>query len=175
MNSSPPWPACIKAEIRAKHLQLIVDLEAEPPILCMPIRRDCSRCCSISPVKNATKFTLSSGRGQNRPCELARTTPPAALDIQVHVKDTGIGMSPDILGRLFQPFRNKAPDETVRRYGGLGLASAISSCLDGCPGGETAWRSVKGWSAKDPRFLLQLLGRASVWHGTGSAAFRHWW
>jgi len=55
----------------------------------------------------------------------------------VAVRDTGIGISPDVLGRLFEPF-SQAPQEIDRSHGGLGLGLATVKGLVELHGGSVA-------------------------------------
>jgi hypothetical protein len=54
--------------------------------------------------------------------------------VEVSIRDSGIGMSREVLERLFVPFE-QGTAETVRRYGGLGLGMAISKALMDAQGG----------------------------------------
>ncbi len=79
----------------------------------------------INLATNAVKFT-SSG-------EIVLGVEPVALSgdqIEMHfwVRDTGIGMTPEQLARLFQSF-SQADTSTTRKYGGTGLGLAISKKL----------------------------------------------
>jgi signal transduction histidine kinase/CheY-like chemotaxis protein len=59
------------------------------------------------------------------------------------VCDTGIGIAPGALGRLFEPFA-QADASTTRRYGGTGLGLAIARQLVGLMGGTMQVKSELG-------------------------------
>src|SRR5271165_965466 len=82
-------------------------------------------CDLLGLVNNAIKFTKSG--------EVAiRVTAKAQTATEVHVrfeiKDTGIGILPEIRTRLFQPFF-QADSSTSRKFGGTGLGLAICKSL----------------------------------------------
>ena len=73
-------------------------------------------------LSNASKFT-ESGDGHAR--RRARGAPTGGDWVVFRVTDQGIGMTPEQLGTLFQPF-SQADASTTRKYGGTGLGLTIS-------------------------------------------------
>jgi two-component system CheB/CheR fusion protein len=85
-------------------------------------------------LKNAIKFTADNGE-----ITISSSNPePPLLAIAVH--DTGIGIEPEIMNRIFDPFE-QGERAFQRRYGGLGLGLAISKSLAQAHGGTLIARS----------------------------------
>ena len=85
-------------------------------------------------LKNAIKFTADNGE-----ITISSSNPePQLLAVAVH--DTGIGIEPEIMNRIFDPFE-QGERAFQRRYGGLGLGLAISKSLAQAHGGTLIARS----------------------------------
>ena len=96
-------------------------------------------------VGNAVKFT-STYHNKNakvmllvEPCTLAQ----GQAGIKLRVLDNGIGIGPEVLGRLFQPFV-QAQESTARKFGGTGLGLSISQRLVELMGGCISVDSALG-------------------------------
>jgi signal transduction histidine kinase/CheY-like chemotaxis protein len=97
-------------------------------------------------IGNAVKFT-SSGQ------VVLRVMPgPNAQTLKFSLEDTGVGIDPAALGRIFEPFR-QADRQTERRFGGSGLGLAISARLVQAMGGRIDVQSAPG---KGTQFQLSL-------------------
>lgn len=81
-------------------------------------------------VKNAVKFTPAGGRIHIRSFD-------APGRIIVEVADTGIGIAPDALERIFLPFE-QGTTSPEHRFGGLGLGLSISRAIVEMHGGTIA-------------------------------------
>jgi PAS domain S-box-containing protein len=90
-------------------------------------------------VGNAIKFTE---RGHVR-VELRVVPGGDGCSLQFRIEDTGIGLAPETIERLFNPFV-QADGTTTRRYGGTGLGLAICKRLVNAMGGEIRVDSQPG-------------------------------
>ena len=95
---------------------------------------------------NAIKFTESHGGEQGTVtlrADRLESHSKDKVDLQISVSDTGIGMSPDTVESLFQPFA-QAESSTTRRFGGTGLGLSICKNLTDLMGGEIGVISKEG-------------------------------
>jgi signal transduction histidine kinase/CheY-like chemotaxis protein len=90
-------------------------------------------------VSNACKFTKDGSIW----IEAARHSKLEGDSIVFWVRDTGIGMTPDEVSRMFRPFQQADPS-TARKYGGTGLGLAISERFCRLMGGRIGVESRPG-------------------------------
>ncbi len=86
-------------------------------------------------IGNAVKFTK---KGTIR-IRVSGSRDSDQLPLRIEVADTGIGISPDRMGEIFQPFA-QADSSTTRQYGGTGLGLTISRELTAMMGGALTVR-----------------------------------
>ncbi len=98
-------------------------------------------------LKNAIKFTGDGGR-----IEIATDNPRPGV-VRIRVIDTGIGLAPHLLDRVFEPFEQARQGESTR-YGGLGLGLSISRTLVELHGG--AIRAESAGEGSGTTFFVEL-------------------
>ncbi|HRD27716.1 MAG TPA: PAS domain-containing protein [Caulobacter sp.] len=94
------------------------------------------RQCLFNLLGNAVKFTLKGG-------VTLRCARPAPDRLAFAVQDTGIGISREAQGRLFERF-HQADASTTRRFGGSGLGLTITRRLAEMMGGQVSFQSTPG-------------------------------
>lgn len=125
------------AEQKGLQLQLIT--EHCPPV---QVQADATRIRQVllNLISNAIKFTA---QGQVLVRVQALHQDPSAWRWQVQVQDTGAGMGPETLQRLFQRFQ-PGDESTTRAHGGAGLGLQISRALAQRMGGDILVSSTLG-------------------------------
>ena len=118
-----------------------------PPITADPMRL---RQILLNLLSNACKFTKDG--------EVSLTVQRKAKDghglVEIAVRDTGIGLTPEQQAKLFQEF-TQAESTTARRFGGTGLGLAITRKLARMMGGDVVASSEPN---KGSVFTVQLPG-----------------
>ena len=94
----------------------------------------------INLVGNALKFTE---RGEIRILVESVSETASNVSLRVRISDTGIGMAPAQLEKIFSAF-SQADASISRRFGGTGLGLSISKRLVALMGGEISAESVEG-------------------------------
>ena len=124
---------------QAKGLELVIDIAPDVPT---NLVGDSLRLGQIllNYANNAVKFT-EKGEIVISVRASERTAKDVLLSFRV--QDTGIGLAPDQIQRLFKSF-SQADTSTTRRFGGTGLGLAISKKLAGLMGGEVGVESEYG-------------------------------
>ena len=143
-----------------KHLELIGDVADTVPAF---VKGDPARLRQIliNLIGNAIKFTVK-GDILLRVVSIAEGEDASVLCFSV--KDSGIGIKPESLRTIFQPFA-QADGSTTRKYGGTGLGLAIAKHLVGFMGGEI-WAESEPGTGSTFYFTVQLghsqLGRTGA-------------
>jgi len=117
-------------------LQLTFGEQVPKTVLTDPLR---VKQLLVNLVSNAVKFT---DQGHVR-VHVSSETRDDNCFVNFAVTDTGVGLTPQQLARLFQPF-TQADESMTRRYGGTGLGLAISKRLAELLGGELSVESLPG-------------------------------
>ncbi len=124
---------------RAKGIQLALQLDlALPRVVCGDAGR--IKQVLINLLGNAIKFT-EVGEVTLQVSILTLTS--SACQMRFAIRDTGIGISPEGVARLFQPF-SQVDTSPSRKFGGTGLGLSISKRLIAMMGGTIGVNSVQG-------------------------------
>jgi PAS domain S-box-containing protein len=132
----------------SKGLELLLALPPHLPAAVVgdPVRL---RQVLVNLTHNAVKFTP---HGEVEVAVRVAAQQPDAVVLEFEARDTGIGMPPEVVQRLFQPFA-QADASTTRHYGGSGLGLSISRQLVRMMGGELDVASAPGQGS---RFSFRL-------------------
>ncbi len=128
---------------RDKSLALQLDV---PDTLEIDADRTRLRQVMINLVGNAIKFTETGG--------VTLTTVQQNGCIQIHVRDTGIGVSPEQAQLIFEEF-SQVDSSTTRKTGGTGLGLPISRKLIELHGGQL-WVESTGVRGEGSTFIVEL-------------------
>ena len=147
----------------AKGLDLVFDVAPDVPCRLVGDSLRLSQIL-VNFANNAVKFTahgeiVISAQVQHRVGD--------QLLMRFAVKDTGIGMTPEQMTRLFESF-HQADSSITRKYGGTGLGLAISKRLAELMGGEVGVDSTAG--AGSTFWFTALVGLGSEPQATAQSA-----
>jgi signal transduction histidine kinase/ActR/RegA family two-component response regulator len=122
-----------REEIVAKHLKVEFRLRA----IHTHVEGDPARLQQVfwNLIKNSVKFTPEKGR------ITIETLNPAPEHIEVRIADTGMGIEPERIDKIFNAFE-QGQISITRRFGGLGLGLTISKALIDAHGGKIRVKSA---------------------------------
>jgi PAS domain S-box-containing protein len=131
----------VRKDIEDRHLKLALSLEASPHIL----RVDASRLQQVfwNLLRNACKYTSEHGAMS------VRSYNPRADIIRIEISDSGVGIAPEFLEKIFDAF-----EQVDRRREGLGLGLAISKAIVEMHGGTI--RAHSEGIGKGATFVVEL-------------------
>jgi signal transduction histidine kinase/CheY-like chemotaxis protein len=132
----------VAPQARAKHLDLLTYVDPNVPHV---VIGDALRLGQIltNLLGNAVKFTPTGSVTVLVTCEHSEDD---RVTVKFAIRDTGIGIDPDVRLTLFEPFR-QADMSTTRRFGGTGLGLAISRQLVQLMKGQISVESEPGFGS----------------------------
>jgi len=142
-------------DLRSAGLQLELDLAASAP----HVAADAGRLQQVlwNLLKNAAKFTPPGGRVAVRTRNEGRSagTDGPGPRLLVDVSDTGLGIEPSVLSRIFDAFEQGEAPSWSRRAGGLGLGLAIARSIAEAHGGRLV--ATSAGANQGSTFTLELV------------------
>jgi PAS domain S-box-containing protein len=132
--------------LEAAGLALELDVPGDP----LWVTGDATRLCQVvgNLLHNAQKFTDAGGRVLVR-----AAAEPGGDGAVIAVRDTGIGIEPEVLARMFDAF-SQADTSLDRTRGGLGLGLALVKGLVELHGGEV--RAASAGAGRGAEFTVRL-------------------
>ena len=138
----------VRTQLEAKKIDLSVSCNVSHKwVLCDKVMLDRAL---MNLLCNAGKFTEENGKVSLQLKELS--CGDGAGSYEIRIKDTGIGMSPEFVERLFIPFERERTS-TVSRIQGTGLGLAITKNIIDMMGGDIAVQTEKG---KGTEFIITV-------------------
>lgn len=140
----------VQADIMSKQLDFYIDTVdvVNEHVLCDKLRLNQ---ILLNLLSNAMKFTKPGGMVSVRILQ-KRNAPEGYADYEFQVKDTGVGMSPEFLKHVFDPFERERTS-TVSGIQGTGLGMAITKNIVDMMGGTVSVDSEVG---KGTTFTVSL-------------------
>lgn len=113
-----------------------IDVDIQAPDLCITTDLSAARRVLLHVIDNAVKFTPPGG-------DIRCVLREADGGVEIRVEDTGVGIDPDFVPRIFHPFEQESSGKG-RSHEGSGLGLPVTSRLLGLMGGTIAINSSKG-------------------------------
>src|SRR5438128_2301108 len=144
-----------RAEAASKRLPVHLNLQADTHF----VAADAAKFQQIiwNLLKNAIKFTPENGE------ILISSSNPSQDVLSISLRDTAIGMEPEVIQRIFDPFE-QGHRSFESRFGGLGLGLAISKSLTQAHGGTLTAQS--DGRDRGSTFILSMQTLSSTEVGT---------
>ena len=131
----------LRADLETRELHFQMDTRAllHPHVICDRLRLNQ---VLLNILSNALKFTPAGGRITVTAAEMPGDTPDTAI-YQFRIQDTGIGMAPEFLEHIFEPFERERTS-TVSGIQGTGLGMFITKNLVELMKGQITVESQQG-------------------------------
>ncbi|MFA6011573.1 MAG: response regulator [Desulfobacteraceae bacterium] len=136
----------VRTKVSGGNVDLLVEIDEDIHAM---VKGDPTRLHQVvmNHLSNAVKFTekghiilRAANKGEDN----------SHLFVEISISDTGIGLTPEQMIRIFEPF-TQADGSTTRKYGGTGLGLTIARKLVGLMGGTLSLESEPG---KGTRFFF---------------------
>ena len=138
-----------QAKIKAANRPVVLNVDLGNDPILVRMDREKIQWVVMELVDNAIKFTAPGG------CVMVKIEKEADIT-QFHVSDTGIGISPERLPEIFEPY-HQLDGSSTRRYGGIGLGLALVKKIIEAHGSKVDVTSEAG-KGTSIKFQLPVIG-----------------